>query len=164
MRTSKSIIVIAILLLWAASTREQDQSQLAEVRNRLAPDITLNQVTILNAATSIIYAARMPGGIATKSNCAPVPTFDLAPTSNKLGDLLDAITTADPTYRWNIYNTVPNLTQFGSEETLLDVVIPGISVEGEQTEDSVVNLVLKSAEIQKALVSLQLTEGTREIG
>jgi hypothetical protein len=164
MRTSKSIIVIAILLLWAASTSEQEQNQSADVRNRLANGVTLSQVTIVNATTSIFHAARVPGGIATKSICAPLPTFDLTPTSNKLGDLLDAITTADPTYRWSIYNNVPNLTQFGSEETLLDVVIPNIKLEGEQTEDSVVNIILKSAEVQKALVSLQLKAGTREIG
>jgi hypothetical protein len=164
MRISKSIIVIAILLIWVAPTREQEQPRSADVRNRLANGINLGQVTIVNATTSIFHAARVPGGIATKSICAPAPVFNLVSPSNRLGDLLDAIAIADPSYRWSIGDDVPNLTEFSSEETLLDVVISRLNIEGEQTEDSVVNTILKSAEVQKALVNSKLKEGTREIG
>jgi hypothetical protein len=164
MQILRVLIVIAALLACATPVLERVRQEQGGMRDRLVDNVKLRQVTAVNAATSIFHAGRVPGGIATKSACSPAAIFGLAANSNRLGDLLDAITIADPSFRWNIRDDVANLTEFGSEETLLDVVIARLNIQGEQTEDSVVSALLKTTEIEKGIMSLQLQEGRTEIG
>ena len=83
----------------------------------------LHQVTTVNALTSALNAAHVPGGIITRTTCGAEERRDLTPLGPTLRDALDSIVVANPQYRWYLDKDAVNLVPSSDEPTLLDVVI-----------------------------------------
>jgi hypothetical protein len=66
----------------------------------------------------------VPGGIIlAAANCDEDAKYELNPSSASLRDVLDAITSADPSYKWTFERGVVNLVPKEDEPPLLEVRI-----------------------------------------
>ena len=166
MKNGKILNALTSVALCTSVLTAESQTQPSpfDLGERQVKRINLNQVTIVNATTRALNAARAPGGIATVSACGSEGTYNLTPAGQRLRDVLDSIVIADPRYRWSVDHGVVNLTQFHDERTLLDVVLPSFNVERGKTMDEIVQGLLNAPEIEKASIQLQLKEGGVEIG
>ncbi len=162
-KTSKALALIALLASALVGQRQNDNSS-SNVTERQVKGINLNQVMILNAATSALNAANVPGGIVTISGCGEAEAYNLTPVGQRLRDILDSITIADPRYQWQVDHDLVNLVQSDNEPTLLDIVISDFNVEPNQTEFSIVEGLLNLPEVKTGIVKLRLNRGPREIG
>jgi hypothetical protein len=139
------------------------QSALDEIKGRQVRGINLNRVTTMNALTSALSAAHVPGGVATITACE-LETYNLAPVGSTLGDVLDAIVVANPQSRWFNDDGVVNLVPSSNEPTLLDAKIANFHGNYGKTQDDMLQKLLAMTEVKEAATRLQLSEGFTEIG
>lgn|SRR5262245_33469605 len=158
-------VLIAILMIVSAVVSQNSKHLSAdEVKGRQVRKIDLDQVTTINAVTSALNAAHVPGGIATITNCGP-ESFNLTPAGSTLGDVLDSIVAANPQYKWHVDDgVVVNLVPASNEPTLLDAAIANFEGEYGKTQDDILQKLLSMPEVKEARTRLHLREGFTEIG
>jgi len=157
-------VVIAIMMFVSAVVSQNSRTMSADdVSGRQIRGIDLKQVTTINAVTSALNAAHVPGGIATITTCEP-ESFNLSPAGSTLGDVLDSIVAANPQYKWHVDGGVVNLVPANNEPTLLDAVIPNFQGNYGKTQDDIAQKLLSLPEVKQVATRLHLSEGFAEIG
>jgi hypothetical protein len=158
-----NVLTIVIIFVSVVVGQNSSQSTLEEIAGRQVRGINLNRVTTMNALTSALGAARVPGGVATITACES-ENYDLAPVGSTLKNVLDAIVVANPQLRWFIDDGVVNLVPRSNKPTLLDTNVANFEGNYGKTQDDMLVKLLAMPEVKEAATRLQLTEGFSEIG
>jgi hypothetical protein len=158
-----TVLTVVTMSVSAVVGQNSKQSAPDEIKGRQVRGINLNRVMTMNALTSALSAAHVPGGVATITACES-ENYDLAPVGSTLGDVLDAIVLANPQSRWFVDDGVVNLVPSSNEPTLLDAKIANFHGNYGKTQDDMLQKLLAMPEVKEAAARLQLSEGSTEIG
>lgn len=166
MERTKIVTIFIAVAVSASALVGQDSQRFSsdEIMGRQVRGIELNNVSTVNAATRMLNAAQVPGGVITMTTCGPEERHDFTPLSPTLRDALNSIVIADPQYKWYLDHGTINLIRSSNEPTLLDVVIANFKVEPRKTQDDIVQELLAMPEVKEGVIRLGLSQGFTEIG
>jgi hypothetical protein len=164
MKPTRSLILFIAIATLSYTSQKLISLSSDELKARQITGIDLKDVSTINAVTSALNAAHVPGGVVTISTCGGERSHNLTPLGPTLRDALDSIVIADPQYRWYIDQGVVNFVPANDEPTLLNGVIANFKVESDKTLDLIVGELLALPEVKEAATGLNLSQGFTEIG
>lgn len=161
----KSLIVciIAALLMLTASAQPRQEakpSSSGDILERQVPGNELESFTTTDAFYASLGRARVAGGMVRIIKCEE-DKFKQAwrPMGSQLRQLLDAIVTADPRYRWEAKDGVINLLPADGEPALLGIRINEFQVENVTFALDALDKLLALPEVKKRMDELDLKPG-----
>lgn len=169
MRTTKALtvlVVISMLALSISAPRSQTtQSSSSEsILNRKVVTRGQDRVSTTNSLTTVLSGARVPGGIATVTQCAEDIGYVLTPSGPTLEDALHAIVAANPLYTWTVSDGVVNVYPINGDLALLSVNIPRLDIRNAYSLDYVVDRLFSVPEVRRRITELNLTPGYVRLG
>jgi|SRR5215467_14015823 len=125
MKGTRAVVCLALTTMLGAHAIAQSDQDLTGSRRAgfLQRRVALpppGEITIVDAFRGALSSTSMPGGIILVApNCDGDAKYQLNPSSASLSDVLDAITSADPSYKWRFERGVVNLVPKEDQPPLL---------------------------------------------
>jgi hypothetical protein len=110
-KTKFLTIVAAAALLFGVPQFiwSQNAPDSTDILNRPSEGVQLSNVTTPDILAQALTNAGVPGGIAVRNNCGGFERHFLSPSKKTLRGVLDAVSSADPEYSWNVDRGVVKL-------------------------------------------------------
>jgi hypothetical protein len=149
-----------ILPAIGGQTGQETKNQLPQelLERRVASD-DLEYLTITNAFSRIMSAARAPGGIVSILDCERKEIEYLRePFNSSLRETLEAIVAVAPEYQWHVQEGVINFIPTSGEPALLSTRITELHLENVSTGEAL-NQLLALPEVKKKQEEIHLSSG-----
>ena len=156
--------IIGLLALSISGHTAQVSQSSDEILKRQVAGINLNDVTTINAMTSLLSGAGVPGGIAIVTECGEDIRYTFASSGSTLRNTLDAIVSANPQFSWQVSDGVVNVSPLAGDPPLLSLTIGELRLNGAHSTDEAANQLFAIPEIQKRLAELHLSYGYTRFG
>ena len=105
-----------------------------------------------------ILRARLPGGAAIILGCQQEPKREWNPQGESLSQVLNELTAADKSYRWEVQDGAINLLPTAGEPALLKTQLTEFKIESTSSLE-VLNQLKTKPQLQQAMLNLGLQEG-----
>ena len=120
-----------------------------DILNRPSEGVQLSNATTPDILAQALTNAGVPGGIAVRSNCGVLEHRFLSPSKKTLRGVLDAVSSADPEYSWNVDHGVVNFVSRDDEPRLLKTIVSKLEVSSAEPNEALSQL-LALPEVAKA--------------
>jgi len=142
------------VLAFLASAFGQAAQRPTDVLARLVPQpLVEREDTIQRSFMWALVQTKTPGGLIVSPDVDQNTRFKLSPTTLALRDVLDAIILYQPHYKWNVSNSVINLSGVASHPALLDIQVATFKME-RATAHEMIDSILDLPEVRRASTSL----------
>lgn len=152
------VLIVASLTVITARQKGQsvDDIKTGRVLSQRTTVITNGVSSTPTSFQLALNNASVPGGIVLVPSCTDFQRYKLEPHGASLRDALDAIVAADPQYKWEANDQIINLLPRNSYPALLNTRIALFKIENAQNVNSVLDQLLATPEVRKAIVNLNL--------
>jgi hypothetical protein len=127
-------------------------------------NVSLEKTRTTSAFARILSDARMPGGIATITNCNPEPTHVFPSSGASLRSKLNGIVSIDPQYVWRLSAGVVNISPKSGDPALLNLRIREVKLMAAPSLNEAVNQLLAIPAVRNRISELHLTNGPTRTG
>jgi hypothetical protein len=168
MKGTITVLCLALTTALGAHAIAQSGQDLSDSRHRalLKRKVMLpppGKITIHSAFRQALSSTSVPGGIILTTNCDEEGEYEFSPSSASLRDTLDAITAADPAYKWSLESGVVNLVPKVDETPLLSVRITKFELNNTNL-DFAADKLFQLPEVKERQAELNLSEIRHEVG
>jgi hypothetical protein len=150
-KTKFLTIVAAAALLFGVPQFiwSQNAPDSTDILNRPSEGVQLSNATTPDILAQALTNAGVPGGIAVRNNCGGFERRFLSPSKKTLRGVLDAVSSADPEYSWNVDRGVVNFVPRDNEPRLLNTLVSKLEVRSAEPNQALSQL-LALPEVAKA--------------
>jgi len=106
-----------------------------------------------------VGATRAPAGVASVDACEEASKREFRSVGQRLGEAMDDLVNADPTFRWEMDDGVINLLPAGGEPGLLKTQIPAFDRENLTSVAGAMEKVVQTPEVKEAMIEMHLEWG-----
>jgi hypothetical protein len=152
------LLCVALLLLTVATVKyaaqDSAKSEVEQLLGRRTSIRTQRTGTATFLFKQALEAAKAPGGIVSASSCSDPTRLELSSLPQTLRDALDAITTVDRRYQWEISDSVINLIPNVGVPAFLNLHIARFEERNIDTVDEALKRLLSTPEMQRGIAGL----------